>query len=74
MRNGGKYKIYVHFPGNAIVNFNGVEYYISSQTKNWQDAENDCVARGGHLTSLHSQAESDFLDQQINARFVWAHF
>ena len=57
--------------GGAIASFNGVDYYFSSQTKTWQDAENDCVARGGHLTSVHSQAENDFLNQQIIARFVW---
>ena len=56
--------------GEAITSFNGVDYYFSTQTKTWQEAENDCVARGGHLTSVHSQAESDFLNQQVTQRFV----
>ena len=63
------------FPGNVIVNFNGVDYYISNIAKNWQDAENDCINRGGHLTSVHSQAENDFLNQKLNAAgFVYARF
>ena len=30
-------------------------------THNWQDAENDCILRGGHLASIHSKAEGDFI-------------
>jgi hypothetical protein len=31
----------------------------------WQTAENNCVAAGGHLASIHSQAEDDFLSGLI---------
>ena len=30
-------------------------------TKKWQEAENDCRSKGGHLASIHSKAEGDFI-------------
>jgi hypothetical protein len=27
----------------------------------WIEAENDCTTAGGHLASIHSQAENDFI-------------
>ena len=55
---------------NQVATFNGVQYYFSKTTKTWQSAENDCVRLGGHLTSVHSQAEDDFIKAQTRKRFV----
>ncbi|XP_072025427.1 uncharacterized protein [Amphiura filiformis] len=39
----------------------GACYYEVLDTKNWADAESDCVARGGHLATIYSQEVQDFL-------------
>ena len=41
-----------------------MRYFFGSTEKDWQSAENDCIARGGQLTSVHSKAENDFLTQK----------
>ena len=33
----------------------------------WADAEADCVARGGHLASIHSEDENDILFELAGA-------
>ena len=40
---------------------------------NWQDAENDCILRGGHLASIHSQAEGDFIIELAGSStmYIW---
>ena len=44
-----------------IVKWDGYKYEIVTQRLPWQQAENYCVNRGGHLASITSQAEHDFL-------------
>ncbi|XP_028447982.1 ladderlectin-like [Perca flavescens] len=39
-------------------------FYI--QTKTWSDAENFCQSAGGHLASIHSDAEHGFIKNQIS--------
>ena len=41
--------------------FEGSCYLLIESVQNWQDAENDCILRGGHLASIHSKAEGDFI-------------
>jgi hypothetical protein len=36
----------------------------------WPNAENDCIHRGGHLASIHSQAEQDFIFS-ISTNYTW---
>ena len=36
-------------------------YRISEDVKNYAEAENDCIQKGGHLTSVHSKEEDTFL-------------
>jgi len=36
-------------------------YFFSPTKLNWENAEADCVTRGGHLASVHSKAEKDFI-------------
>uniref|UniRef100_A0A7M6DLQ4 Uncharacterized protein n=1 Tax=Clytia hemisphaerica TaxID=252671 RepID=A0A7M6DLQ4_9CNID len=52
-------------PENQVTSFNEAQYYFSISKKNWQSAENDCIYLGGHLTSVHSQAENEFINQEI---------
>ncbi|TKR64829.1 hypothetical protein L596_025308 [Steinernema carpocapsae] len=41
--------------------FQGYEYFFNKEIMIFSEAEAFCVAQGGHLTSVHSQAENDFL-------------
>ena len=43
--------------------WNGYEYLVVNDGKTWPDAERYCVERGGHLASITSQAENEFLTQ-----------
>uniref|UniRef100_A0A673L5J8 C-type lectin domain-containing protein n=1 Tax=Sinocyclocheilus rhinocerous TaxID=307959 RepID=A0A673L5J8_9TELE len=46
-------------------------YHFETETvKNWQDAENYCVAQNGHLVSIHNQEtpfEQGFIQAQIQS-------
>uniref|UniRef100_A0A8C1PNT8 C-type lectin domain-containing protein n=1 Tax=Cyprinus carpio TaxID=7962 RepID=A0A8C1PNT8_CYPCA len=44
-------------------------YHFETETvKNWQDAENYCVAQNGHLVSIHKQETVSFLTGVIEDR------
>ncbi len=43
--------------------FGGHCYKLFSDALWWEAAENYCQDLGGHLTSVHSQAENDFLQE-----------
>jgi hypothetical protein len=45
--------------------FSGNESRLS-----WSNAENDCIHRGGHLASIHSQAEHIFIFS-ISTSYTW---
>ena len=50
--------------------FDGHCYLPKTDTKSWLNAENDCKAyRGGHLASIHSEAESNFVAQFLIGDF-----
>lgn len=36
-------------------------YLVVKEAVTWQEAEDGCVARGSHLTSIHSAEENDYL-------------
>ena len=57
------------FSTGDLVSFNGVNYFFGIEEKEWEAAENDCVTRGGHLTSIFSREENDFLFQQIQQKW-----
>ncbi|KAJ8270086.1 hypothetical protein GJAV_G00110180, partial [Gymnothorax javanicus] len=42
--------------------FRGHCYRLFTHRHTWEDAERDCRGHGGHLTSVHSAAEQDFLN------------
>ena len=39
--------------------------FLTDPAYGWQFSENECVAKGGHLVSIHSSDENDFLVGQI---------
>lgn len=56
-------------------------YWFSEDSKDWNNAEFDCVSRGAHLASIHSDEEGAFLKrnyrlffglvQRTNGNFEW---
>ena len=38
---------------------------------NWIDAESHCVEQGGHLTSVHSDQEKDFILSLVHSGWFW---
>jgi len=40
--------------------------FIEDVTYGWQYAENDCMARGGHLTAIHGSDENTFILSRIS--------
>jgi hypothetical protein len=51
--------------------FAGHCYKLFSDSLWWEAAENYCQDRGGHLTSVHSQAENDFLQDLKTSGIVY---
>ncbi|XP_062430463.1 C-type lectin domain family 4 member K-like [Rhea pennata] len=46
-------------------------YYFSDERKPWQDAEDFCVSKQSHLTSITSAEEQDYLAREAGKRFYW---
>ncbi|XP_066910705.1 macrophage mannose receptor 1-like isoform X2 [Clytia hemisphaerica] len=53
-----------------ILYFKGNRYFISSAKKNWYDAEKFCATFDGHLTSIHSKEENDYIYNQLVKRKI----
>lgn len=53
-------------PGCVLELFGGHEYYLCTTPTHWGPAETDCVGWGGHLASIGSQAEDQWLFMVIN--------
>jgi len=59
--------------GSAISGFtyigelNGSDYYVSQSSQKWTDAKATCENNGGHLVTISSKAENDFIHENINA-------
>ena len=52
------------------VELNGYCYRYFSERTSWDNAEAACVFYGGHLASVHSKAENDFI-QQLLSGWTW---
>ena len=48
--------------------FHGHTYYFSSTKKTFDEAEADCVSMNGHLASIHSDTENEYLDREAMNR------
>ena len=45
-------------------------YHFSTMKKNWDDAEEFCQQHGGHLASIHSKQENEFIKSESKKRLV----
>ena len=52
-----------------IITWNGYRYELINEEISWNDAEQYCVERGGHLASSTSNAENQFLKQFTTAQY-----
>ena len=55
---------------DQFVNYGDDRYSISNTKKTWQEAEKDCVSNGGHLASIHSKEENEFIYNELVKRWV----
>ncbi|CAK6969799.1 CD209 antigen-like protein E [Scomber scombrus] len=49
------------FCRDGCTSFNNSFYYISSETKNWEDSRQDCKERGADLVIVNSKEEQAFI-------------
>ena len=49
----------------------GHHYRLYAETLSWREAEETCQKLGGHLASVHSKAENEFLSGLRQSRIVW---
>jgi hypothetical protein len=50
-----------------VNNDNGKCYELVTFTRTWSFAENDCLTKGGHLTSIKDVNEETFLSNHVQA-------
>jgi hypothetical protein len=51
--------------------FNGHCYLFIEESMNWNDSESACVSEGGHLASIHSEEEQDFVYGLVSRFAYW---
>ena len=51
----------------TVATFEGHSFALIKKSKSWDDAKNDCIARGGHLATATSKAKNDFLVSLANS-------
>ena len=51
-------------------NFGSSCYKSFTDRKSWKDAESVCESEGGHLASVHSQEENQFIED-ISGNYTW---
>jgi hypothetical protein len=52
--------------------FDGRCYQLSMNKDTWENAEADCHNKGGHLASIHSLAEHNFISQLVDpGTWLW---
>ncbi len=54
--------------------FKGHEYILITDLQTWINAKIDCESRGGHLVTITSQEENDFVTNLIKSDTVWIGF
>jgi hypothetical protein len=60
---------------SEAVEYNGHTYFLYDVSKNWDDAKSYCEKLGGHLITITSQEEEDYIteliNQNSNKNFYW---
>jgi len=51
--------------------FEGYCYLVVMNKVNWTEAEKDCTSKGGHLASIHSAAENNFVSNLAPSKSLW---
>jgi len=53
--------------------YNSNCYFFNDRQLTWFEAEKNCIGVGGHLASIHSQAEQTFIysNTGLSISFVW---
>ena len=46
-------------------------YFESEDKKTWEDAEADCMSKGGHLLSLQDWTEQNLAFSELNSEAAW---
>lgn len=54
--------------------YNEHEYKLIFTTRTWNEAKTDCEARGGHLVTLTSSNENDFVFNLAEQNIIWIGF
>lgn len=55
----------------TITPFDGHSFALIRKFTSWEDAKNDCIARGGHLATCTSKEKNDFLDSLAEGTEAW---
>jgi uncharacterized protein YraI len=53
------------------VEYNGHEYKLITEENSWLDAKIDCESQGGHLVTITSEDENDFIKTLADSNKVW---
>jgi hypothetical protein len=53
------------------VQFEGYCYLVVNNTAVWDKAENNCISKGGHLASIHSDSENNFIQSLHSSTSLW---
>ena len=59
---------------SIVESLNGHDYLLIEEYKTWIEAKIDCKSRGGHLVTISSQEENDFVMNLIKSDSVWIGF
>ncbi|MHA2296059.1 MAG: lectin-like protein [Candidatus Hodarchaeales archaeon] len=54
--------------------YNGHEYLLITDTRIWAEAKADCESRGGHLVTISSAGENDFVSNLAGPDSIWIGF
>ena len=57
--------------GNGEATYNGHEYKLFTNSKTWDKAKADCEAQGGHLVTISSKEENDFVSNLAGSDPIW---
>ncbi len=60
--------------GQPMYNFNGHSYQLTTGAMTWEEAEAEAVAHGGHLASVNSSAENQWLFDNFANSEIWIGF